>query len=114
MECVAVECERGDARRLARVIDIEIGDSDLGIRFRQPPRGAALSATTPTQTTMDGRPGSPSQLPASNIKYHHPYFSPSEVEYLTEKLRGKMPINQEKLRQQACAFIEAVSVRIGL
>ena len=62
---------------------------------------------------MDGRPGSPSQLPASNIKYHHPYFSPGEVEYLTEKLRGKMPINQEKLRQQACAFIEGVSIRSG-
>lgn len=60
------------------------------------------------------RPGSPSHLPASNVKYHHPYFSPDEVEYLTEKQRGKMSVNQDKLRQQACAFTEAVGVKIGL
>lgn len=59
-------------------------------------------------------PQSPSQLPASNIRYHHPYFSPEEVEYLSEKQRGKTSVNQEKLRQQACGFIEAVGVKIGL
>lgn len=63
---------------------------------------------------MDTGRTSPSQLPASNVKYHHPYFAPEEVEYLTEKMRGKMSVNQEKLRQQACAFIEAVAVKIGL
>ena len=53
-------------------------------------------------------PQSPSQLPASHVKYHHPYFSPTEVELLSEKQRGKLAANQEKLRQQACGFIEAV------
>ena len=59
-------------------------------------------------------PQSPSQLPASHVKYHHPYFSPTEVELLSEKQRGKLAANQEKLRQQACGFIEAVCLKIGL
>jgi CTD kinase subunit beta len=59
-------------------------------------------------------PPSPSQLPASHVKFHHPYFSPPEVDYLTDKQRGKMSVNQERLRQQACAFIEAVGIKIGL
>ena len=59
-------------------------------------------------------PQSPSQLPASLVKYHHPYFSPAEVEYLSEKQRGKLSVPQERLRQQACAFIEAVSLKVGL
>ncbi|KAH8109802.1 cyclin-like protein [Phellopilus nigrolimitatus] len=58
-------------------------------------------------------PPSPSQLPASHVKFHLPYFSPAEVEYLSEKQRGKLSANQEKLRQQACGFIEAVGVKIG-
>ncbi|PAV16818.1 cyclin [Pyrrhoderma noxium] len=57
-------------------------------------------------------PHSPSQIPASRVKYHHPYFSPAEVEHLSEKQRGKLS-NQEKLKQQACSFIEAVGTKIG-
>lgn len=58
---------------------------------------------------------SPSQLPASYVKYHLPYFTPDEVERMCERQRGKMSMTQEeKHRQQACGFIEAVGSRIGL
>jgi CTD kinase subunit beta len=57
----------------------------------------------------------PSQLPASSSKYHHPYFTVSEVEYLSEKQRGKLSASQEeKVRQQACGFLEVVGAKIGL
>ena len=59
-------------------------------------------------------PQSPSELSASRVKYHHPYFSPAEVEYLSEKQRGKLSVPQEKVRQQACAFVEAVGLKAGL
>ncbi|KAI9464171.1 cyclin-like protein [Boletus coccyginus] len=56
----------------------------------------------------------PSQLPASSSKYHHPYFTMSEVEYLSEKQRGKLSATQEeKVRQQACGFLEVVGAKIG-
>ncbi|KAF8449066.1 cyclin-like protein [Boletus edulis BED1] len=56
----------------------------------------------------------PSQLPASSSKYHHPYFTVSEVEYLSEKQRGKLSATQEeKVRQQACGFLEVVGAKIG-
>ncbi len=59
-------------------------------------------------------PQSPSQMNASHVKHHHPYFTPIEVEQLSEKQRGKQSMNQEKVRQQACGFIEAVGAKIGL
>jgi len=47
--------------------------------------------------------------------YHRPYFTPSEVDILSEKQRGKMNATQEeKVRQSACAFLESVGSRIGL
>ncbi|KAI0320548.1 cyclin-like protein [Amylostereum chailletii] len=50
----------------------------------------------------------------SSTKHHHPYFTPAEVEILAEKQRGRMSTTQEdKARQQACGFIEAVGVKIG-
>lgn len=58
---------------------------------------------------------SPAQPPASSSKYHHPYFTPAEVEYLSEKQRGKLSATQEeKVRQNACGFLEALGARIGL
>jgi len=58
---------------------------------------------------------SPSQLPTSFSKYHHPYFTSAEIQRLSEKQRGKLSATQEeKARQQACAFIEAVGSKIGL
>jgi hypothetical protein len=72
----------------------------------------------PVATRMDlnhNRAQSPSQIPASSSKYHHPYFTPAEVEYLSEKQRGKLSVTQEeKTRQQACGFLEAVGAKIGL
>ena len=60
------------------------------------------------------RAQSPSQ-PASSSKYHHPYFTPAEVDYLSEKQRGKLSVtHEEKVRQQACGFLEAVGAKIGL
>ncbi|OBZ71402.1 CTD kinase subunit beta [Grifola frondosa] len=57
---------------------------------------------------------SPSQIPASHLKYHLPYFTPAEVEQLSDKQRGKLSVTQEeKARQQACGFIEAVGAKIG-
>jgi len=54
------------------------------------------------------------QIPAS-LKYHHPYFTPAEIDYLSEKQRGKLSITQEeKVRQNACGFLEAIGTRIGL
>lgn len=53
--------------------------------------------------------------PAFKTKFHHPYFTPHEVEALSTKQRGKLSTSQEeKQRQQACSFIEAVGGRIGL
>ncbi|KAL0961355.1 hypothetical protein HGRIS_006311 [Hohenbuehelia grisea] len=66
--------------------------------------------------TMDyGRHSSASQSgPASSSKFHHPYFTPAEVDYLSAKQRGKLSATQEdKVRQTACSFIESMSARIG-
>ncbi|KAI5999502.1 cyclin-like protein [Pisolithus albus] len=54
------------------------------------------------------------QLPSSLSKHYHPYFTPAEVQYLSDKQRGKLSVSQEeKARQQACGFIEAVGSKIG-
>ncbi|OAX39803.1 cyclin-like protein [Rhizopogon vinicolor AM-OR11-026] len=64
--------------------------------------------------TGHSRVPSPSQLPTSFSKYHHPYFTSAEIQHLSEKQRGKLSATQEeKSRQQACAFIEAVGSKIG-
>ncbi|KZT73927.1 cyclin-like protein [Daedalea quercina L-15889] len=58
---------------------------------------------------MDG-----SQFAASYVKHHLPYFTPVEIEKLSDKQRGKLSVTQEeKVRQQACGFIEAVGAKIG-
>ncbi|EIW79195.1 cyclin-like protein [Coniophora puteana RWD-64-598 SS2] len=62
---------------------------------------------------MESGPSS-TQGPRSLSKHHHPYFSVDEVEYLSEKQRGKLSTGQEeKARQQACGFIELVGTKIG-
>ncbi|KAI0731920.1 cyclin-like protein [Fomitopsis betulina] len=58
---------------------------------------------------MDG-----TQFAASYVKHHLPYFTPAEVERLSDRQRGKLSLTQEeKVRQQACGFIEAVGAKIG-
>ncbi|KAJ6585084.1 cyclin-like protein [Mycena capillaripes] len=55
-----------------------------------------------------------SPTPHSSSKYHHPYFTPAEVEYLSVKQRGKLSVTQEeRVRQNACAFLEALGARVG-
>jgi len=64
--------------------------------------------------TTNTAASSPGQQPTSSSKFHHPYFTPAEVEYLSEKQRGKISISQEdKVRQNACGFLEAMGLRIG-
>ena len=54
-------------------------------------------------------------IPISTVKLHKPYFTPQQVQDLCEKTRGKLSISQEeKARQHACTFIEAVGAKIGL
>ncbi|KZT11898.1 cyclin-like protein [Laetiporus sulphureus 93-53] len=54
------------------------------------------------------------QFSVSHIKYHLPYFTPAEVDQLADKQRGRLSVTQEeKIRQQACGFIEAVGAKIG-
>jgi len=53
------------------------------------------------------------QQPSSQVKYYQTYFSQTEVDHLSEKQRGKLAASEEKLRQQACSFIEIVGVKIG-
>ncbi|KAI0714023.1 cyclin-like protein [Cerioporus squamosus] len=63
---------------------------------------------------LDYRGDPPQLIPASRFKYHLPYFTPQEVERLSEKQRGKLSVTQEeKARQQACGFIEAIGADIG-
>lgn len=57
---------------------------------------------------------SSTSAPKIYTRYYHPYFSPVEIEALSTKQRGKLSTSQEeKQRQQACTFIEAVGARIG-
>ncbi|OCF32289.1 CTD kinase subunit beta [Kwoniella heveanensis BCC8398] len=50
----------------------------------------------------------------SHVKHYKPYFTPLEVERLSAKQRGKLSVSrEERLRQQACGFIDAVGVRCG-
>lgn len=61
------------------------------------------------------RAQSPSNLAASHFKSYHPYFVPSDVEFLVDRQRLKSPYTQEdKVRQNACGFLETMGARIGL
>jgi CTD kinase subunit beta len=51
----------------------------------------------------------------SRTQHYRPYFSEEEVQQLSEKQRGKLSQTQEeRARQQACAFIDAIGARLGL
>ncbi|TFK28058.1 cyclin-like protein [Coprinopsis marcescibilis] len=54
------------------------------------------------------------QSPPSTSRYHHPYFTPTELDYLSVAQRGRLSMTQEeKARQNACGFIDAMCSRIG-
>lgn len=78
-------------------------------------RSLVCQRTTLDMDSSYHRPHSPLLTPASSSKYHHPYFTPAEVDYLSEKQRGKLSVTQEeRTRQQACGFLEAVGAKVGL
>ncbi|KAL7419738.1 RNA polymerase II C-terminal domain kinase beta subunit [Cryptotrichosporon argae] len=54
-------------------------------------------------------------MPVANyLKRYRPYFTPAEVERLSAKQRGKLSVSrEERERQRACAFIDAVGARCG-
>ncbi|KAF5369429.1 hypothetical protein D9758_002796 [Tetrapyrgos nigripes] len=69
---------------------------------------------TPTMGMSSQTQTSTSAQPASSVKYHYPYFTPSEVESLSEKQRGKMGLHQEeRIRNSAASFLEALGGRMG-
>jgi CTD kinase subunit beta len=57
----------------------------------------------------------PESSTTSRVKLYKPYFTPAEVERLSAKQRGKLSVSREERgRQQACSFIDAVGTRCGL
>jgi CTD kinase subunit beta len=52
---------------------------------------------------------------SSRVQYYKPYFTDEEVQHLSEKQRGKLSQSQEdRARQQACAFIDSIGAKLGL
>jgi hypothetical protein len=55
------------------------------------------------------------QGPNLSTRHHRPYYTPEELDILSEKQRGRLSINQdEKERQRACSLMDAVGTRMGL
>ncbi|KAJ3514142.1 hypothetical protein NLJ89_g2551 [Agrocybe chaxingu] len=53
-------------------------------------------------------------MPPSSTKHYHPYFTQAEVDFLSEKQRGKQSAaHEEKVRQSACTFLETLGARVG-
>lgn len=54
-------------------------------------------------------------MPEPTTRHFRPYLRPPEIESLSARQRGKLSVaREERLRQQACTFIEQVGVRCGL
>lgn len=69
----------------------------------------ALGAATTTTTIT------PTPAPTSSVKHFRPYFTPAEIVRMSAKQRGKLSVSrEERVRQQACGFIDAVGARCGL
>ncbi|BEI84882.1 hypothetical protein CcaverHIS002_0502830 [Cutaneotrichosporon cavernicola] len=50
----------------------------------------------------------------SLLKRYRPYYRAGEIERMSARQRGKLSIaREERMRQQACTFIDAVGVRCG-
>ena len=108
LEDIGKWCERKQKTGRDECREGEVGMAVHESKTCRRPRAPVTSYLT---TTMDP----PQLIPASYLKYHLPYFTPQEVEHLSEKLRGKLSITQEeRVRQQACGFIEAIGLDIGL
>jgi hypothetical protein len=60
---------------------------------------------------------SPSPVSFARTRRHRPYFTAEEVTTLSEKQRGGPTVSEgyeDRIRQQACSFMEAVGLRMGL
>ena len=54
-------------------------------------------------------------VPNSKTRRYRPYFTVEDVGNLSQKQRGAMSEDsQEKTRQLACNFMEAIGLRMGL
>ena len=54
-------------------------------------------------------------VPNSKTRRYRPYFTVEDVVNLSQKQRGAMSEDsQEKTRQLACSFMEAIGLRMGL
>ncbi|KAI9632506.1 cyclin-like protein [Dioszegia hungarica] len=72
--------------------------------------------STSTSTTASSSTGYDGAASASSphVQKYRPYFSAREIERLSAKQRGKLSVaREERGRQQACGFIDAVGVRCG-
>lgn len=52
--------------------------------------------------------------PNSHVMQYSPYVSPSDIENLSYVPHRHSAAQEDKLRQQACGFIEAVGAKLGL
>jgi CTD kinase subunit beta len=79
-----------------------------------PQQNASSSSRSGSSSDTNGHGNAPAQA-SNHVKLYRPYFSPAEIEQMSAKQRGKLSVNrEERLRQQACGFIDAVGVRCGL
>ncbi|EJU03138.1 cyclin-like protein [Dacryopinax primogenitus] len=64
---------------------------------------------------MDRREaGTSTSAPLFKSKRYHPYFTPREIAFLSDKQRGKLSYNlEEKTRREACNLIEVIGSRLG-
>ncbi|KZT60284.1 cyclin-like protein [Calocera cornea HHB12733] len=64
---------------------------------------------------IDPRDSGPStSAPVSKSKRYHPYFTPRELAFLSDKQRGKLSYNlEEKTKREACDLIELIGKRLG-
>jgi hypothetical protein len=54
-------------------------------------------------------------VPNSKTRRYRPYFTVEDLVVLSQKQRGAMSEDsQEKTRQLACSFMEAIGLRMGL
>ena len=83
----------------------------------------SMEVDKPSNPSKEGTNGSPTTPNApltttnftSKMRRHRAYFTPEEVATLSQKQgTGASQDTQEKMRQLACTFMEAIGQRMGL
>jgi len=73
-----------------------------------------LSGYSRLSDTERREPGPSTSAPISKSKRYHPYFTPRELAFLSDKQRGKLSYNlEEKTKRDACSLIELIVTRLG-